>query len=108
MGAKIKAAINKSSKLEVVIGTPGKGFSLTATLELAKDDKSKPLQIKATIAIAVLSSGLTSVTVNLKTPGEADAGSNPAKFADRANIVIDAILDNMMPKIVKAMEAKVT
>jgi hypothetical protein len=106
MGAKLKAAINKSSKLEVVDGTPDKGFSLTSTLELTKDDKSKPVQLKATIAIAILASGLTAGTINLKTPGEADAG-NPDKFAARAKDVIDAILDNMVPKVVKAMESKV-
>ena len=107
MGAKVMAAVNKSSKLEVVSGTPDKGFSLTSTLEMTMDDKSKPAQIKAAIAIAVLGSGLTSVTINLKTPGAADAGSNPAKFVDRAKDVIEAILENMMPKVVKAMEAKV-
>jgi hypothetical protein len=41
MATKIEAAIGKSSKLEVD-DKPAKGLSLTATLELTKDDKSKP------------------------------------------------------------------
>ena len=104
MGAKVKAAIGKSSKLELN-DNPDPGFSMTVTLELTKEDKGKP-QIKAEIAIAIMGSGITASTINLKTPANGDAGSNPAKFGDRAKDVIDALLDNMLPKVIKAMEAK--
>jgi len=105
MNAKIKTAIGKSSKLEVD-DNPKQGFSLTATLELTKDDKSKPVQLKATIAIAILGSGISAVTINLKTPGQADAGSNPDKYGAVANELVGDILDSMLPKAIKAMEAK--
>jgi hypothetical protein len=107
MGGEIKTAINKSSKLQVVSGAPDKGFDFTATLELTKDDNAKPVQIKGTIAMAIIASGLTAGTINLKTPAEGDAGSNPAKYKDRAQAVIDGILGSMMPKVIKAMEDKV-
>jgi hypothetical protein len=105
LGGKVKTAIGKSSKLELN-DNPDPGFSMTVTLlELTKEDKGKP-QIKAVIAIAILGSGITASTINLKTPANGDAGSNPAKFGDRAKDVIDALLDNMLPKVIKAMEAK--
>jgi hypothetical protein len=105
IGGKVKTAIGKSSKLELD-DHPDPGFSMTITLELAKDDKSKPPQFKAVIAIAIMGSGITASTINLKTPAAGDAGSNPAKFGDRAKDVVDALLDNMLPKVIKAMEAK--
>ena len=106
MGGKVRTAIGKSSKLELN-DNPDPGFSMTVTLVLTKEDKGKP-QIKAEIAIAIMGSGITASTINLKTPTPAsgDAGSNPAKFGDRAKDVIDALLDNMLPKAIKAMEAK--
>lgn len=104
MATKIETAINKSAKLEVDNNTK-KGWSLTATLELTRDDKSKPPQIKGTIAMAIVATGLPAGTINLKTPAQGDAG-NPDKPAGPARDVVVAILDNMIPKVIKAMEAK--
>jgi hypothetical protein len=104
MSTKIETAINKSSKLEVDYDTK-KGFSMTVTLELTKDDKTKPPQIKGTIAMAIVGTGLTAGTINLKTPAQGDAG-NPAKPLEPSRDVVEAILDNMIPKVIKAMEAK--
>ena len=104
MSTRVETAINKSSKIEVDYNTT-KGFSMTVTLELTKDDKSKPPQIKGAIAIAIVGSGLASTTINLKTPAQGDAG-NPNKPFPPAKDVVDAILENMLPKVIKAMEAK--
>ena len=104
LAAKIEPAINKSAKLEVDYNTK-KGFSMTVTLELTKDDKGKPPQINGTIAMAIVGTGLTAGTINLKTPAHGDAG-NPAKPLEPARDVVMAILENMVPKVIKAMEAK--
>jgi hypothetical protein len=104
LATKIETAINKSAKLEVDYNTK-KGWSLTVTLELTKDDKAKPPQIKGTIAMAAAATGLGAGTINLKTPAQGDAG-NPGKPFPPAKDVVEAILDNMIPKMIKAMEAK--
>jgi len=104
IGTKIEGAIAKSAKLEVDYDTK-KGFSLTVTLELTREDKSKPPQIKGIISMAIIGTGLTAGTINLKTPAQGDAG-NAAKPLEPSKDVVVAILENMVPKVIKAMEAK--
>jgi hypothetical protein len=103
--SQIKAAINKSSKLEMEEGKLTKGFSLTATLELTMNDKAKPPQVHAVMSMAVMATGMSAGTINLKTPADADAG-NPDKIAGPAKDAAEALLENMLPKVIKAMEDK--
>jgi hypothetical protein len=104
---KIKTAIGKSAKLEVD-DKPTKGFSLNATLVLTKDDKLKELQLKATLSFEIMAVGMAAGTINLKptSPASADAGANPKSTAAQAKALVEGVLENMVPKAVKAMEAK--
>lgn len=99
--------IGKSSKLEVDDNTK-KGFSLTATLELTKDDKLKELQLKGRISIAIMGIGIGAVTINIKPTGwsAADAGRDPKSTAAQAKLLVSDTVDDLVPKAVKAMEAK--
>jgi hypothetical protein len=102
----LETAIDKSGKLEVV-DKPTKGFSLTATLELTKNDKIKPPQLEGKISIAILGVGMPASTINLQTPGSADPGSNPRSAASQAKALVEGILDRITPKAVQAMLSKV-
>ena len=108
METRFTAGINKSSKLGVD-KNPKKGFSLTATLELTKDDKAKELQLKGRISIAIMGVGISAVTINIKPTGwsAADAGRDQKSTAAQAKLLVSDTLDDIVPKAVKAMEAKV-
>jgi hypothetical protein len=103
-----KAAVSKSPKLEVD-DNPTQGFSLSATLELTKDEKSKPPQLKGMIPVAIMGVGMKAVTINLKPngPSSADAGMNQKAGAAQAKALVEGILENIVPKAVKAMESRV-
>jgi hypothetical protein len=101
----IEDAVADTDVLEVQ-DTPKKGFSVTATLTLTKDDKAKPPQIEATITLAVLAVGVGAGTINSKKSAKADAGSNPKSMASQAEAAVDAILTDLVPKTINAMVAK--
>jgi hypothetical protein len=106
---KLGDAINKSKKLEVDDNTK-KGFSLNATLELTRDDNSKPPVLKGAISVAIISVGLTPTTINIKptSPNFADVGSNPRSTLSQGKLLVTTILEkSISSKAVAAMEAKV-
>jgi len=105
---KIKEGINKSSKLEVD-EKPVKGFALNSILELNKDEKLKSLQLKGSISIAIMGVGMAAVTINLKPngPSAADAGRDQKSDAAQAKVLVESILENLVPKAVKQMESRV-
>src|SRR5436190_19028814 len=86
---RFEKSITSSSVLELD-DHPKNGFSLNATLELTRDDKSKPPQLKGTIAVAIVGPGITATTINLKpsSPSSADVGSNPKSTASQAKALV--------------------
>jgi len=106
---KFEDAINKSSKLEVD-DHPRNGFILNVTLELPRDDKSKPPVLKGAISVAIMGVGITPTTANIKpaSPNFADVGSNPRSTLSQAKLLVTTILERgVLSKAIAAMEARV-
>jgi mannose/fructose/N-acetylgalactosamine-specific phosphotransferase system component IIC len=88
---------------------PVKGFALNSILELNKDEKLKSLQLKGSISIAIMGVGMAAVTINLKPngPSAADAGRDQKSDAAQAKVLVESILESVVPKAVKQMESRV-
>jgi hypothetical protein len=80
------------------------------TLELPRDDKSKPPVLKGAISVAIMGVGITPTTANIKpaSPNFADVGSNPRSTLSQAKLLVTTILERgVLSKAIAAMEARV-
>jgi len=105
MNKKMAEAVKGSSKLALVPKVTN-GFLLTVSLlSLTRDEKKKPIEVKAQIKITAIAVGGTAKGfIAGPTGGSADSG-NPDKkaIAGRANQVVGDIIESMMTKAVDTM-----
>lgn len=93
--AAMEKAIDKSSVLESATNVK-KGFLLTATLTLTKNAK-----FEAKLAITGVGVGMPAKAFNATSGGNATGGDDIAKD------LVEGIVEEIMPKVVKTMEGMV-
>jgi hypothetical protein len=93
---------NKSGGKLTTKDKSDQGFILTATLtSLKADDKDKPTKLDAKLALSVMTIGSTAKAFNGTSGGSAD-GVGP-KVQDAAEDLVNGLLDDFMPKVIKTM-----